>query len=91
MTCSRHCGALSIVEILAVASAIRRGNALQFQNGSNVALADAEVPFEHSENALAHLPHADIIRIEGGTHLGAWTGPDSEAVQPRMADFLATP
>ena len=53
--------------------------------------ATADVPFEHSENALAHLPHADIIRIEDGTHLSAWTDPGSEAVWARIADFVATP
>jgi hypothetical protein len=65
------------------------------QNRSNVALADTvngPVQYsEHRENALAHLPHADIIRIEGGTHLSAWKDSDSDTVQARMADFLATP
>lgn len=55
------------------------------------ATADADVPIEHSENALASLPHADIIRIEDGTHLSAWTEPGSEVVRARIADFVATP
>ena len=55
------------------------------------ATADADVPIEHSENALARLPHADIIRIEDGTHLSAWTEPGSEAVRARIAGFVATP
>ncbi len=54
------------------------------------ATADSDVPYDHSENALAQLPNVDIIRIEHGTHISAWTDPHSEAIQARIADFLAT-
>lgn len=54
------------------------------------ATADSDVPYDHSEDALAQLPNVDIIRIEHGTHVSAWTAPDSEAIQARIADFLAT-
>ena len=33
---------------------------------------------------------ADLIRIEHGTHVSAWTDPDSGAIQTRIADFLAS-
>lgn len=52
------------------------------------ATADSDVPYDHSENALTQLPNVDIIRIEHGTHVSAWTDPDSEAIQARIADFL---
>jgi pimeloyl-ACP methyl ester carboxylesterase len=55
------------------------------------ATADSDVPYDHSENALAQLTYVDIIRIEHGTHVSTWTDPDSEAIQVRIADFLATP
>jgi pimeloyl-ACP methyl ester carboxylesterase len=55
------------------------------------ATADSDVPYDHSENALAQLPNADLVRIEHGTHVSAWTDPDSEAIQACIADFLATP
>jgi pimeloyl-ACP methyl ester carboxylesterase len=55
------------------------------------AIADSDVPYDHSENALAQLPNADLVRIEHGTHVSAWTDPDSEAIQACIADFLATP
>ena len=49
---------------------------------------DADVPPEHSERALAALPEADVLRVEGGTHLAAWTDPTSHAIQARVVDAL---
>jgi len=55
------------------------------------ATADADVPFAQSEHARAHLPHADLVTIEGGTHVSVWTDPDAEAHQERIASFLVRP
>jgi pimeloyl-ACP methyl ester carboxylesterase len=54
------------------------------------ATVDADVPHDHSENGLARLPNDDLIRIEHGTYVSAWTDPDSGAIQTRIADFLAS-
>jgi pimeloyl-ACP methyl ester carboxylesterase len=51
---------------------------------------DADVPPEHSDHALASLPKAELLHVEGGTHLAAWTDPTSDAVQERIADALST-
>ncbi len=53
------------------------------------ATSDSDVPFEYSEFALEHLPSAELHRVEGGTHVSAWTDPESDAIQDRIASFLA--
>jgi pimeloyl-ACP methyl ester carboxylesterase len=52
------------------------------------AATDADVPFEYSEHAAATLPSAELHRVEGGTHVTAWTDPTSDAIQERIATFL---
>ncbi|UDY34798.1 alpha/beta fold hydrolase [Dermatobacter hominis] len=51
--------------------------------------ADADVPPAHSDHALAALPEAELLSVDGGTHLAAWTDPTSDAVQARIADALS--
>ncbi len=51
---------------------------------------DADVPHSQSEHARDHLPHAELVTIEGGTHVSVWTDPDAAAHQDRIAAFLAT-
>ncbi len=52
------------------------------------AVTDSDVPFEQSENALAALPNAGIIRVEPGTHLSVWTDPTSDDIQARIVAHL---
>jgi pimeloyl-ACP methyl ester carboxylesterase len=54
------------------------------------ATTDADVPFEHSEHAVTRLPHAELVRIAGGTHVSVWTDPDADALQSRIVDFLGS-
>jgi pimeloyl-ACP methyl ester carboxylesterase len=49
---------------------------------------DTDVPPEYSEVALAAIPGAEIVRVEGGTHIAAWTDPTSDALHERIAAFL---
>jgi pimeloyl-ACP methyl ester carboxylesterase len=55
------------------------------------ARTDADVPYAHSEHALAHLPHADLVTIEAGTHVSLWTDSESANHQDRIAGFLVRP
>lgn len=55
------------------------------------AKTDADVPFAQSEHALAHLPSAELVTIESGTHVSVWTDPDASAHQDRIAEFLVRP
>jgi pimeloyl-ACP methyl ester carboxylesterase len=50
---------------------------------------DSDVPPEHSEHSLAAIPKAEIIRVDAGTHLAAWTDPTSDEIQQRIATHLA--
>ncbi len=50
--------------------------------------ADADVPPAYSDHALEQLPKADLLPVDGGTHLAAWTDPTSDAVQARIVDAL---
>lgn len=50
--------------------------------------ADADVPPDHSEHALGQVPAAEILRVENGTHVAAWTDPTSDEIQARIATFL---
>jgi hypothetical protein len=53
--------------------------------------ADSDVRPEQSENAAAHIPNAEVIRVKNGTHLCAWTDPTSADVQERIASVLSGP
>jgi pimeloyl-ACP methyl ester carboxylesterase len=55
------------------------------------ARTDADVPYAQSEHALAHLPHAELVTIEEGTHVSVWTDPESASYQDRIAGFLVQP
>jgi len=54
------------------------------------ATTDADVPVSHSEHAAATIPGAQLVTIDGGTHVSVWTDPASEALQQGIADHLAT-
>lgn len=51
--------------------------------------ADTDVPFQHSVNAAAALPESELVRIDRGTHLGAWAHPDDATTQTGIARFLS--
>jgi len=51
--------------------------------------ADADVPPEYSDHARQHLPHAELVPVERGTHLAVWTDPTAAAVQARIVAHLA--
>jgi len=55
------------------------------------ARTDADVPYAQSEHALAHLPNAQLVTIDEGTHVSVWTDPDSTSHQDRVARFLVEP
>ena len=61
-------------------------NALLFH-----AKTDADVPYAQSEHALAHLPHAELVTIDEGTHVSVWTDAESATYQDRIAEFLVRP
>jgi pimeloyl-ACP methyl ester carboxylesterase len=50
--------------------------------------ADTDVPPDHSEHAVAAIPGAERVELEGGTHLAFYTHPHSDAVQARAAALL---
>ena len=50
--------------------------------------ADSDVHPDQSENALEHLPNAEIVRVENGTHLCVWTDPTSDDLQARIIAHL---
>lgn len=49
---------------------------------------DSDVPVEHSLRAAEELRTAELVRIHDGTHISAWTGPDLDATQARIADHV---
>jgi pimeloyl-ACP methyl ester carboxylesterase len=51
--------------------------------------ADSDVPPAHGELAAARLPAAQVVWIDRGGHLAAYTDPHSEALQARIAAFVA--
>lgn len=53
------------------------------------ARTDADVPYAQSEHARDHLPSAELVTIEDGTHVSVWTDADATAHQDRIAAFLA--
>jgi len=50
--------------------------------------ADSDVHPDHAENAAKKLADAEILWVENGTHLCAWTDPTSDDVQARIVDHL---
>ena len=50
--------------------------------------ADSDVHPDQSENALVHLPHSEILRVQDGTHLCVWTDPTSDDIQARIIAHL---
>jgi pimeloyl-ACP methyl ester carboxylesterase len=51
--------------------------------------ADSDVPPEYSDHALAHLPEAQLVAVDKGTHLAVWTDPTAADVQSRIVTHLA--
>jgi hypothetical protein len=43
---------------------------------------------DQTENAAQHIPNAEVIRVQNGTHLCMWTDPTSPAIQERIATVL---
>jgi pimeloyl-ACP methyl ester carboxylesterase len=52
------------------------------------ATTDADVPISHSEHAALTIPGAELVRVEGGTHVSVWTDPGSDDLQERIAGHL---
>jgi pimeloyl-ACP methyl ester carboxylesterase len=50
--------------------------------------ADSDVHPDQTENAAAHIPSAEVIRVQDGTHLCAWTDPTSADIQQRIAAVI---
>jgi pimeloyl-ACP methyl ester carboxylesterase len=50
--------------------------------------ADTDVPPEFSDHAVATLPHAELLTLDGGTHLAFYTHPDAAAAQARALALL---
>lgn len=51
--------------------------------------ADSDVLPAQTENAAEHIPGAQVIRVQDGTHLCVWTDPTSDDVQERIAAFMS--
>jgi pimeloyl-ACP methyl ester carboxylesterase len=51
--------------------------------------ADTDVPPPHSQHAAAAIPGAELVVLDGGTHLAFYTHPDSDVVQARAAALLS--
>jgi len=49
---------------------------------------DTDVPPDYSEYALGAIPGAEIVRVDGGTHIAAWTDPTADDLHERIAAFL---
>ena len=49
---------------------------------------DTDVPPAHSESALSRIAGAEILRVEGGTHICTWTDATSDAIQGRIVEAL---
>jgi pimeloyl-ACP methyl ester carboxylesterase len=47
--------------------------------------ADTDVRPDQTENAARHIPDAEVIRVQNGTHLCPWTDPTSFGIQERIA------
>lgn len=49
---------------------------------------DTDVTPDHSEHAAATIPGAELLLLEGGTHLAFYTHPESAAAQARALELL---
>ena len=49
---------------------------------------DTDVPPEYSDFAAEALPNAELVTLDGGTHICFYTHPDAEATQARAIEFL---
>ena len=49
---------------------------------------DTDVAPEYSDFALGAIPGAEIVRVEGGTHIAVWTDPTSGALHEQIVAFL---
>jgi pimeloyl-ACP methyl ester carboxylesterase len=52
--------------------------------------ADSDVPPVYSNDALAAIDGAQLLRVEHGTHIAAWTDPTCDSIQARITGFLRT-
>ncbi|MDW5594244.1 alpha/beta hydrolase [Conexibacter stalactiti] len=50
--------------------------------------ADTDVTPDHSDRAAAAIPGAELLTLDGGTHLAFWTHPEAAAAQARALDVL---
>lgn len=50
---------------------------------------DTDVPPHHSEHAAAAIPDAELVMLEGGTHLAFYTHPESVGIHARAAALLS--
>jgi pimeloyl-ACP methyl ester carboxylesterase len=50
--------------------------------------ADGDVPPEQSDHAHGALQTSELLAVEGGTHVAAWTDPTSDAIQARIVEHL---
>ena len=52
--------------------------------------ADSDAPIEQSRYARDHLPNAELVTTEGGTHLSFWASENATALQAHALDFIRT-
>jgi len=52
--------------------------------------ADTDVRPDQTENAAGHIPDAEVIRVQNGTHLCPWTDPTSAGIQERIAAVMTS-
>jgi pimeloyl-ACP methyl ester carboxylesterase len=50
--------------------------------------ADTDVPPDFSEHAVATIPNAELLTLDGGTHLAFYTHPDAASAQARALELL---
>jgi pimeloyl-ACP methyl ester carboxylesterase len=50
--------------------------------------ADSDVTPDHSEDAAARIPRAELITLDTGTHLAFYTHPDATTAQARAIELL---
>jgi pimeloyl-ACP methyl ester carboxylesterase len=50
--------------------------------------ADTDVPPDFSDFAVATIPDAELLTLDGGTHLAFYTHPDAAAAQARALELL---
>ena len=51
--------------------------------------ADTDVHPDQTEHAAQHIPNAEVIRVQNGTHLCVWTDPTSPDIQERIAAVMS--